>query len=548
MRPLSLLLALLSLLTPQTSASPGAALQLLAGGDAAGAAAMLTEITASDPDNGSAWLLLATARQRTGDLDQAMAAARRARELGQGPGADYRLGLILAARGETDAAIETLRALRAAGKFDLTRIGSDPDAEALRADPRYRSLLPSPAEFDDPFVEPVRILGEWRGEVAGGQYGWIAREIGDVDGDGILDFTTSAPTDGSGGTVYTYSSGSRALLWKVSGEPGSQLGNGLEAAGDVDADGVPDVIAGAPAGDYALVLSGSDGREIFRLAPAGEGEGFGTQVGDLGDVDGDGHADVVVGAPTAEHAGEDSGRVYIFSGADGSLLWSADGRAAGERLGSTVAGGTINGETWIVGGADQGPAAGGIAYVWAGLPPEPAFVIRPDATAAAFGGMFASVPGDVDGDGRGDIYVSDWADGAHGPQTGRIYVVSGATGERILSLAGEAAGDGFGIGPADAGDVDGDGHADLIVGAWQQGSAAPAGGKVYLISGRTGERLWEVTGKVMGETFGFDATGIGDVDGDGAIDFLLTSAWSSVNGPRTGRVYIVAGPGHRNDG
>jgi hypothetical protein len=109
-------------------------------------------------------------------------------------------------------------------------------------------------------------------------------------------------------------------------------------------------------------------------------------------------------------------------------------------------------------------------------------------------------------------------------------------------LSGEAAGDGFGIGPADAGDVDGDGQADLIVGAWQQGSAAPGGGKVYLYSGRTGELLWQVTGKVMGETFGFDATGIGDVDGDGAIDFLLTSAWSSVNGPRTGRVYILAGP------
>jgi hypothetical protein len=541
MRTLVWLLAL-ALLTPQTAPTPGAALQLLAQGDAVGAAAMLAEVTAADPDDGRAWMLLSTARQRSGDLAGAVAAARRAVQLGQGPAASYRLGLALAASGARDAAFETLRHVKQTGAFDMTRLGTDPDAGAVRDDDRYAGLLPTAAEFDDPFVEPVRVLGEWRGEVEGGQYGWIAREVGDVDSDGIRDFTTSAPTDGNGGTVFTYSSGTRELLWQVSGEEGSQLGSGLEAAGDVDADGVPDVIAGAPTGDYALVLSGNDGREILRLEPDGEQEGFGTQVGDLGDVNGDGHADVLVGAPTADHGGEDSGRLYLFSGADGTVLWTADGRADGERLGSTVAGGTVGGRSWIVGGADQGPGAGGIAYVWRELADSPAFVMHPRRTAAAFGGMFASVPGDVDGDGQGDIYVSDWADGEGGPQTGRIYVASGATGQQILTIGGEASGDGFGIGPADAGDVDGDGHADLIVGAWQQASAAPSGGKIYLYSGRSGELLWQVTGKVMGETFGFDATGIGDVDGDGAIDFLLTSAWSSVNGPRTGRVYILAGP------
>ena len=159
--------------------------------------------------------------------------------------------------------------------------------------------------------------------------------------------------------------------------------------------------------------------------------------------------------------------------------------------------------------------------------------------------MFASVPGDVDGDGIVDLYVSDWADGADGPRTGRIYVVSGADGSRLLDIAGEGPGDGFGIGAADAGDVDGDGRADLIVGAWQQDDAAPGGGKAYLYSGRDGRLLWSLTSRVMGETFGFDATGLGDVDGDGAVDFLLTSAWSSVNGPRTGRVFLIAGPRFR---
>jgi len=265
-------------------------------------------------------------------------------------------------------------------------------------------------------------------------------------------------------------------------------------------------------------------------------------VGDIGDLNGDGHAEVVVGAPTADHAGEDAGRVYIFSGVDGSVLWTADGSAPGERLGSTVAGGTVGGDSWIVGGADQGPGGGGIAYLWKGIAAEPAFRFTPLDSAVAFGGMFASVPGDVDGDGVAEMYVSDWGDSTEGPATGRIYVVSGATGKTVHTIAGEQPGNGFGIGPADAGDVDNDGHADLIVGAWQFAGAAPSGGKVYLYSGRTGELLWQLTSKVMGETFGFDATGIGDVDGDGAVDFLFTSAWSAVNGTRSGRVLIVAGP------
>jgi hypothetical protein len=155
--------------------------------------------------------------------------------------------------------------------------------------------------------------------------------------------------------------------------------------------------------------------------------------------------------------------------------------------------------------------------------------------------MFVSAVGDVDADGTVDVYASDWSAGTNGPGSGRVYVHSGADGRLLYDLAGEAAGDGFGIGVADAGDVDGDGHDDLVIGAWQYGGAAPSGGKVYLYSGRDGSLVRTITGKVMGETFGFDTTGMGDVDGDGVPDLLLTSAWSAVAGGRSGRMYIVAG-------
>ena len=76
---------------------------------------------------------------------------------------------------------------------------------------------------------------------------------------------------------------------------------------------------------------------------------------------------------------------------------------------------------------------------------------------------------------------------------------------------------------------------------WQYAGAAWSGGRVQVFSGKDGGVLQSFTGRVPGETLGFDAVGVGDIDGDGATDYLLTSAWSLVNGVRSGRAYIVAG-------
>jgi len=109
-----------------------------------------------------------------------------------------------------------------------------------------------------------------------------------------------------------------------------------------------------------------------------------------------------------------------------------------------------------------------------------------------------------------------------------------------MTLTGETAGEGFGIGPATAGDVDGDGRADLIVGAWQYAGAAVSGGRATLYSGKDGRTLRTWTCKVPGDTFGFDAVGMGDVDRDGTIDLLVTSAWSGIHGYHSGRVFLIS--------
>ena len=110
----------------------------------------------------------------------------------------------------------------------------------------------------------------------------------------------------------------------------------------------------------------------------------------------------------------------------------------------------------------------------------------------------------------------------------------------MLTLTGEGPGEAFGTIASFAGDLDGDGHADLAVGAWQHAGAAPSGGRIYLHSGKDGKLLRTITCRIPGDTRGFDSVGIGDTDGDGTVDLLVTSAYSGINGYHSGRVFIVS--------
>ena len=527
---------------------------LLQARDVDGAIATLREVTASEPTHGRAWAVLGYALHSQGRYDEALPCHERAAALPESAALGaYNAGMVWALEGDADRAFEWLFKARDAGGLDLSALSTDPEAASLRDDPRWRQLLPGEPDWGDPFVEPARILHEWDGERPGGEFGWIARDIGDVDGDGVHDLVTSAPSLAAGGPlagrVYVYSGKGGELLWTATGQPGEHLGMGIEAAGDVDGDGVPDVVGGAPSVDRAVVWSGRDGRVLLSLSGDQPGSAFGTKVGDVGDVDGDGHADVLVGAPKHDGAGIDAGWAGVFSGKDGALLHAWSGERAGDKLGSAGSGATRDGRVFIVLGApDAGPLNAGRAYVYDGLHDEPFFVIEADPGGSELGGMFLSVVGDVDADGVPDVYASDWNHGPRGSGVGCVYVHSGADGARLFQLTGSLPGEGFGIGCADAGDSNGDGHDDLIVGSWQHAGAAPSGGRATLVSGADHSVLATWTGKIAGETFGFDATGLGDVDGDGGVDFLVTSAWSAKGGAKTGRMFVIAGPAPQAEG
>ena len=516
---------------------------LLQSGDAAGAVNVLKAVTSREPRNGRAWRNLGVAYQQAKDPESAIAAFQRALEVQpEMPAPLYNIAIIYAARQDADHAFEWLDKAKATRKIDMTQAEAAPELAPFRSDPRFAAILPKALDFADPFVESVKIIREWVGEGSNDQFGWIARSIGDVDRDGVPDFVTSAPTKNLGGQnagrVYVYSTRTGKLIWSVDGKPGDQLGIGIEAAGDVNRDGIPDVVASAPGAGKAYIYSGKDGRVLATMTAEDAADNFGRHVAGVGDVNGDGYADVIIGAP-GNHGRR--GAAYVYSGRDGKLLLTLTGEREGDQFGSAVTGFTSKAGTLLVAGAPQaGAQHHGRVYVYKSLSGKPSFVVDAEATGQALGAMFVSVPGDLDGDGIPDVFASDFVDSGKAPGAGRVYIVSGKDGHRLFTLTGQTPGENLGTSESIAGDVDGDGRPDLIVGAWQFSGEANSGGRTYLYSGRTGNLLKTYTCRIPGDTFGFDAVGMGDIDGDGTVDLLITSAWSGIHGYHSGRVFLIS--------
>ena len=427
---------------------------------------------------------------------------------------------------------------------------------------------------------------------------------------------------------------------------GDLAGYSVSSAGDVNGDGIDDLIVGAPdggdgnAGEAYVIFGRStgfgvdvSGRRVIDLATLSASDGFiiqgdaaldyaGRSVSNAGDVNGDGIDDLIVGAPSGDDGGYDAGEAYVIFGrtnvfgvdvggrqvialtnlsaSDGFIIQGdADYDYAGRSVSNA---GDVNGDgidDLIVGalGGDDGDYNAGEAYVifgrttgfgvdvggrqvidLANLSASDGFIIQGDANYDNAGRSVSSA-GDVNGDGIDDLIVGAYRGNDGGTNAGEAYVIFGRTtgfgvdvgGRQVIDLESLSASDGFiiqgdanydnaGRSVSSAGDVNGDGIDDLIVGAYRGNDGGTNAGEAYVIFGRTtgfgvdvgGRQVIDleslsasdgfiIQGDAASDYAGISVSNAGDVNGDGIDDLIVGAFGSNDGGTDAGEAYVIFG-------
>ena len=477
------------------------------------------------------------------------------------------------------------------------------------------------------------------------QSGWAASSAGDVNGDGYDDLIIGAydadPNGGDSGETYVVYGGASAPgingaldLSRLNGTNGFIL-NGIDrddnsglsvsSAGDVNGDGYDDLIIGArgadpngersgetyvvyggahaPGTEGVLDLSALDGSNGFILKGIDAYDRSGFSVSSAGDVNGDGYDDLIIGAYRADPGGESSGQTYVVYGGatatdrvlelsalDGTNGFTLNGIDVFDLSGISVSSaGDVNGDGYddlIIGAywADPGGKsyAGETYVVYGGAPGTEGVLdlsvldgsngfILAGINARDYSGASVSSAGDVNGDGYDDLIIgADSAParegsgetyvvygGASAPGTGGVLALSALDGPNGFTLPGIDTSDQSGRSVSSAGDVNGDGYDDLIIGANRAdpngessgetyvvygGASAPGTGGVLALSALNGSNGFILKGIDAYDRSGFSVSSAGDVNGDGYDDLIIGARYADPNGDSSaGETYVVYG-------
>ncbi len=379
-------------------------------------------------------------------------------------------------------------------------------------------------------------------------YGGILSECADIDGDDIPEVIVGCQEYGFGSgrvRVLSGADGSVIHQWSLIGH-----GDGVADAGDVDNDGVTDILVGdlfsSPnfgAEGTVWVYSGATGTELYRWDGGGNDRYLGDDVAGLGDINGDGHGDVLMGAWGEFGEKSFSGVAYVRSGLDGSVIYRIEGTVDHGYFGESVAGiddvdddGIPDFAIGAVGEDTLGSNTGAV-YLYSGATGTLIDSWTGPVGNARFGDEVRSA-GDVDGDGKADLVIA----ARFVAPNGQVFVISGATGETLATFAGYDPDEVFGTSVDGAGDVDGDGLDDIIVGSDQYYDPAGYTGFVRVYSVATGKLLSDFRAGSPTARLGYAVAGVGDVNGDGVPDFAAGAITQDTPaGNDSGRAYVFSG-------
>lgn len=406
---------------------------------------------------------------------------------------------------------------------------------------------------------------------------------GDVNGDGLSDlvigcFLYDGP-EVNEGVAWIYHGGTSGLgsLPSVleANQTDARMGYCVAHAGDVNGDGFDDLIVGAYLWDDGEANEG--GFFVYYGSPTGfsatpdailqmnqAAARMGTGVAGAGDVNGDGYADVIVGAPNFTTGGPvGEGTIFVYHGSPSGISLTPDfqfeSNVGGAQLGNSVAGiGDINGDGYsdVAAGAwfyESSPAQDneGKVYVFhgspSGLSPTPAFEFEGNQLGAFCGNSVAGA-GDVNGDGYSDMLVAAYRHDVVTTDEGRVYIFHGSplgftvpAGMRESTQAGSF----YGSQVASAGDVNGDGFSDVLIGADVYDNGQSNEGIVQVFYGSTtgisATPSVQLEENQAAARFGHSVSSAGDVNGDGYSDVII-GAYAYDNGQTNeGVTYLYKG-------